>query len=52
MNYTIALGDSQMIELPDGSYIEIDCRDESETLITHWVEGDPIKSMVLVTDPE
>lgn len=44
-NYSITEGIAEMFELPDGTHLEIDCREPGEVLVTHWVEGDPIQSM-------
>lgn len=46
-NYAITEGIAEMLELPDGTYLEIDCREPGEVCITHWVEGDAGKSMIV-----
>jgi len=50
MAFIVDLGTSQMIELPDGSYLEIDCTYADEILVTHWVDGDPGQSLHLSCD--
>jgi hypothetical protein len=43
-------GDAQMIELPDGSYLEIDCRDDDACIVTRWLDGDVHGSMFFSLD--
>jgi hypothetical protein len=38
--FAVMPGSAEMIELPDGSYLEVDCRDDDSICVTHWVDGD------------
>ena len=48
--FGVMAGDAQMIELPDGSYLEIDCRDDDACIVTRWLDGDVHGSMFFSLD--
>jgi len=38
---------SVMVELPDGSLLELDCRSDDGCLVNHWRDGDLVDSLSL-----